>query len=87
MARSWLRYKFLDPRKINGSKLSRYYVDAIRSDGKLVRAGIDADPETKSLSEIHAALMENLNYFLESSSTYAHSSVDAHKGEEGWIDA
>ncbi len=82
---SWLRTKSLPPQRLTDGMM-RYYIDAVRSDGAQFRAGIDVPVNTRSESEIGRMLENNLDYFLPKTMRVNVPGVDAHKGEDGWVE-
>lgn len=64
----------------------RYYIDAVREDGFLYRAGVDVPRGTFSTAQIEQKLSANLDYFLGKKMKTAKPGPDAHKGEEGWVE-
>ncbi|MGO9539625.1 MAG: hypothetical protein ACLPN2_03405 [Terriglobales bacterium] len=89
MANSWIRTRQIGPINLNdkmGSRHVRYYLDAVRSDGTQLRAGVDVlngTPEEK----IDAALSASLDEFLDKPHLVLPVvDVTAHMGEEGWVE-
>jgi hypothetical protein len=80
----WIRWRILAPVPLTAD-FSRYYVDAIRSDGREFRAGVDIRNGSKTLEQIGDDLEQHLDSFLPCTHIcQTQVGVDCHKGEEGW---
>ena len=81
----WLRMRRIAPTRLVDGTL-RYYVDAVRSDGLLFRAGVDVEPSCPA-EEADRRLQIALDGFLDT--TYLRPEnvgIDGHKGEDGWVE-
>ncbi len=65
----------------------RHYIDGVRSDGFLFRAGVDiVATSSKSDAEIKKMIADSLNSFLEKKNLGTEVGTDAFKGESGWTE-
>lgn len=78
----WLRTKHTGPIILYDGGI-RHYLDAVRSDGFLFRAGIDFTG-SKTDAEIKKMLADSINSYLNKMSLGKQVGVDAYKGESGW---
>lgn len=82
MEHTWNRTRINPPVKIHRG-WTRYYIDAVRSDGSMMRAGIDLK-EPLAQAEIEKRLHAALIPFLDKKFRCNNVGEDAYKGVEGW---
>jgi hypothetical protein len=64
---------------------TRFYVDLVRSDGYLFRAGVDVPPQGAQPEQ--AEMLRAADYFLNVDHiTAPNVGVEYGKGEEGWVE-
>ena len=85
---TWLRFRYSGPYQLSNriSSFNRFYVDAVSSDGRLYRAGVDDTTMQQTAEQMVASLDAQLDYFLTAPVMPKQVGTDYGLGEQGWIE-